>query len=330
MLSREANSIYWLGRYLERAENLCRFIYVNLHYMLDLDLGDYDSWLPLVRATGDEKSFFEKYKKSNENNVMKFLTFDQSNPNSMINCVKAARENARSIRSVLSSGMWEQINLLYWHTIEHSKKKSIKANREAFYSEFQTLYLRFLGSFYSSMTRSEPWHFLKSGILIERADKTGRILDVKYFASENYRAKLGNIYDSVMWKALLKSVSALEMFRKEYAKIDSPNVTEFLIANPAFPRSMIYCLQEARFSLLQIAKESHHPGGKGLLSKVDELIETIEADHGNTWRDLGVHPFVDIFQTSLNHIDNDIFELFFKLKENEEGSYQGMRQIQIQ
>ena len=333
MLSREANQVYWTGRYLERAENLCRFIYVNLHYMMDMDIGDDHSWMALVQATGDQKAFLDRYSQTDETSVMKFLTFDTENLNSMISCVRMARENAKSLRSTLSSTMWEDINGIYWHTINHSKKKSQSINTEKFYSEFQKLYLQFLGSYHATMTRNEAWHFLKAGIMMERADKSARILDVKYFASLDYKAKSGNIFDSLMWRALLKSVSALHMYRREFAHVNAQGVIDFLVGNPKFPRSMAFCIQEMKESLAAISFEVDPNEAEALTAALSKLIASIQKFNTESTADVGIHDFIDSFQGALNQIDREIFELYFKVKQYEPTgnlSQMSQRQIQIQ
>ena len=113
MLSRVAESIYWLSRYIERAENVARFIDVNLHLMLDLPIGTTEQWEPLVQTTGDVPLFQERYGQATREHVVAFLTFDAENPNSILSCLRAARENARSVRQIISSEMWEQVNRFY-------------------------------------------------------------------------------------------------------------------------------------------------------------------------------------------------------------------------
>ena len=110
MLSRVADSLYWMSRYIERAENVARFIDVNLHMMLDLPVGATEQWGPLVITTGDDRPFAERYGAATREDVIRFLTFDKENPNSITSCLRAARENARSVREIISSEMWEQVN----------------------------------------------------------------------------------------------------------------------------------------------------------------------------------------------------------------------------
>src|SRR5687767_9413951 len=113
MLSRVADSIYWMSRYIERAENVARFVDVTLNLMLDLPGGGAQQWQPLVDITGDTEAFAERYGKPTQRNVIQFLTFDTENVNSILSCLRAARDNARSVREIISSEMWEQLNQSY-------------------------------------------------------------------------------------------------------------------------------------------------------------------------------------------------------------------------
>src|SRR5262245_21877146 len=113
MLSRVADAIYWMSRYIERADNVARFIDVNLNLMLDSSLGSAPQWQPLVDTTGDAADFSRRYGVATQQNVIEFLTFDQENPNSIVSCLRAARENGRSVREIISSEMWEQLNQCY-------------------------------------------------------------------------------------------------------------------------------------------------------------------------------------------------------------------------
>ena len=179
MLSRAANSIYWMSRYLERAENVARFVAVNVHLMLDMGLAPSNAqWKPLVTTSGDDADFAKRYKEPNEKNVIQFLTFDAKNPNSIFSCVCSARENARTVREVISTEMWEQLNALYHMVQKHSRKRRID-NLQEFYTQIRTASHLISGLFENTMSHGEGWHFARMGRMLERADKTARILDVK-------------------------------------------------------------------------------------------------------------------------------------------------------
>src|SRR5262249_54806442 len=135
MLSRVADSIYWLHRCIERAENVARFIDVNLQLMLDLPVGITEQWAPLVATTGDEVLFQERYGATTRENVVAFLTFDAGNPNSIYACLRAARENARSVREDISSEMWEHVNTFYLMVRDAAAQGRVMAEPHAFFTE---------------------------------------------------------------------------------------------------------------------------------------------------------------------------------------------------
>ena len=181
MLSRVASSIYWLNRYVERAENYARFIEVNLNLSLDLPRGTAEQWEPLVATTGDHESFASRHGKATKDAVIQFLSSDAANPNSILSCLVAARENARSVREVISTDMWEQVNRFHLMVREAVSRGLSSQNLHAFLAEVKANSHLFLGISDATMSHGEGWHFARLGRLLERADKTSRILDVKYF-----------------------------------------------------------------------------------------------------------------------------------------------------
>ena len=182
MLSRAAESIYWMSRYLERAENVARFIEVNCHLMLDLPVEAKGQWEPLVLTTGDQDLFYENYATDNQASVIDFLTFSPVNPNSIISCLQNARENARSIREIISTEMWEQINKFYLQVQNIDKPQAQDAPHTYFTDIIMASHL-FTGIQRNTMSHNEAWQFARLGRDLERADKTSRILDVKYFTA---------------------------------------------------------------------------------------------------------------------------------------------------
>ncbi|HTN39551.1 MAG TPA: alpha-E domain-containing protein, partial [Asticcacaulis sp.] len=209
MLSRVANSIYWMARYLERADCVARFIDVNTHLMLDLALDQNSAqWYPLVATSGDDEDFTKRYKQADERAVVKFMTFDQSNPNSILQCIFRARENARTVREVIPVEMWEKINELYHLTQSQSRKRSV-ADLADYYKEVRQSGHLFTGLMHNTMSRDMGWQFAHLGQMLERADKTARLLDVKYFLLLPHNdVWKDSAYDAVQWGAVLKSVNA--------------------------------------------------------------------------------------------------------------------------
>lgn len=313
MLSRVADSIYWMNRYIERAENVARFIDVNLTLMLDMPMGQPEQWEPLVLTTGDRDLFASHYGKATAEDVMSFLSFDSRNPNSILSCVFAARENARSIREIISSEMWEHINAFY-HATREAEQNFVLSKPHEFFSEVKNASHLFAGIMAATMTHNEGWHFGQIGRYLERADKTSRILDVKYYILLPTVGHIGSTLDEVHWMALLKSASAYEMYRKRGRhRITPDGVVEFMVLERDFPRSVQFCLINAEQSLHAITGT---PSGTWS-NPVDRMLGRLRSELDYTTVDEviheGLHEFLDGLQTELNQIDGQIFETFFAL-----------------
>ena len=212
MLARVADSIYWMSRYVERAENVARFIEVNLNLMLDLPAGSAQQWQPLVATTGDAEEFAKRYDTATQQNVIQFLTFDEENVNSIRSCLRVARENARSVREIISSEMWEHLNEFYLRV--NSAEAGSRTDPQDLLRSIKRSGHLFTGVTDATMTHNESWHFCQLGCMLERADKTSRILDVKYFLLLPTAADVGTTSDDIQWAAVLRSASAFEMYRK--------------------------------------------------------------------------------------------------------------------
>ncbi|NJK75260.1 MAG: alpha-E domain-containing protein [Microcoleus sp. SU_5_6] len=314
MLSRVADSIYWLNRYVERAENIARFADVNFNLILDSPTGVAQQWEPLVRTTGDLPLFQKRYGEPTAENVIKFLSFDREYPNSILSCLRAARENARSIREIISSEMWEQVNEFYMMVEDAARQQTILQLPE-FFAEVKMAGHLFAGITDATMTHNEGWHFGQIGRFIERADKTTRILDVKYFILLPSVQYVGTALDEIQWMALLKSASAYEMYRKrKQHRIDPTHVAEFLILDREFPRSIQFCLLQAERSLHEItgtpANHWQNPAERALGRLRAELdYVTIEEIIKQ-----GLHEFLDNLQQQMNDVGKKMFEAFFDFK----------------
>ena len=333
MLSRVANAIYWSSRYLERAENISRIAYVNLHYGLGNAEENHEHWFSLIKATGDEKFFFKKYKKASYENILKFLVTDKSNFNSIYSCIRAGRENARTVREIISAKMWEDINQLYWSAQEFVKKRSITNNIEDFLRGVQDRYMSYLGATESTMNHNEAWHFSRLGRMIERGDKTGRILDVQYFSitaletSSNQEA----VSETLLAKSLLKSTSAFEVYRQNYSDILPENVGRFLMTSPTFPRSIYYCALQMAQSIESICEYNRHPRAAELRNLAEKLSTFVKSEGEKEFSSSRLHQFIDEFQKKANEIDAKIFEVFFstEIKPDSFRAYEGQLQTQL-
>jgi uncharacterized alpha-E superfamily protein len=316
MLSRVANSIYWLNRYVERAENVARFMDVNLYLLLDSPTGVAQQWEPLVLTTGDLALFKKRYGEATAENVMHFLTFDSDYPNSILSCLRSARENARSIREIISSEMWQEVNAFFLMVTDAANAKDYSIQRlSEFFDEVKRCSHLFAGVMDATMTHNEGWHFGQIGRLIERADKTARILDVKYYILLPSVGDVGTTLDELQWMTLLKSASAYEMYRKlKQHRISPVTVAEFLILDPEFPRSVRFCVLQAERSLHHITGT---PAGTWQIP-VERAMGRLRSDLDYlTIEEIfqkGLHEFLDSLQTRMNDIGDKIFETFFALE----------------
>ncbi len=313
MISRVADAIYWLSRYLERAENIARFIDVNLRLILDLEFENTNSqWAPIVITSGDDKDFNARYSASTEENVIYFLTFDDDNPNSIHSCVRNARENARSIRDTISSEMWEQINR-YYLLIEKNRRKRNVDDLQSFFYEVKMANHLFVGLANTTMSHNEAWHFSRMGRLLERADKTVRMMDVKYFNLLPSHETVNSSYDIVQWGALLKSLSAFEMYRKRYHTINYNDIADFLIYDEEFPRSLSYCFHNAYLSVKKICEYTKTPCKA--LTEVKQLNTYLHTTNIDEISRKGLHEFIDMIQFNMNIVDNEIYHSFIDIKQ---------------
>ena len=310
MLSRVANSMYWLNRYIERAENVARFIDANYHMTLDIPEGASDQWQPLINTTGDHELFKKLYGNANRENAIEFLVFDRNNPNSIYSCVRAARENARSVREYISSEMWEQLNTFYLMVNTAAKEVSMDLPHQ-FFVDIMTASHTFIGITDSTMNHGEGWHFGRLGRMLERADKTSRILDVKYFILLPSVDYIGSPYDNILWGALLRSASAFEMYRKQHGRINPKKIVEFLLLNPTFPRAVHYNIITAMISMNNITGSARGT----FANKAEQSLGRLLADFNFASLDEifgdGLHEYLDTTQERINEVGAAIQKVFF-------------------
>jgi uncharacterized alpha-E superfamily protein len=314
MLSRVADSIYWMSRYVERAENVARFISVNLNLSLDMPGEAGQQWWPLVVITGDDAAYQKRIKTTTKESVVQFLTFDTENPNSILSCLRSARENARGVREIISAEMWEHINKFYISIRDGGSLEEILDNPYTFFERVSVSGQQFLGVTDATMTHGEAWHFCQLGRMLERADKTSRILDVKYFILLPKVSDVGTPFDDVQWLALLRSASALEMYRQRHGRISPVNVVNFLVLDREFPRAVLHCLTRANESLHSIS--GTHTGGYSNVAerRLGQLRAELAYTHAEDVIRDGLHEFVDSLQNRLNGIGESIYDSFFAMR----------------
>ncbi len=315
MLSRVADSLYWLSRYIERAENLARLLDVNLQLLLDFsNLDDEkikDHWLPILRALCDEEAFAKHYDKADSLAVTDFVTFSRNNPSSILSCVFAARENARMVRDQISAEMWESMNELYLFVKSTNAKKVWRSGVHDFFRELKSRMHAFQGLTHATYPREEGYDFLQVGRYLERADKTTRIIDLKYHILLPLASDVGGSLDSAQWMAILRSCSALQAYHRLYLASPTPwKVVEFLILSEDFPRSLRFCLKELNQYLHQI---SGTPAGEATNDAERICGEMLtRLSHGTTEDifDEGLHEYLDRTQILLNEIGQALYHSY--------------------
>jgi uncharacterized alpha-E superfamily protein len=311
MLSRVADSIYWMSRYIERAENVARFVDVNLNLMLDLPVGSTQQWQPLVDITGDTREFAARHGAATQQSVIAFLTFDTDNVNSILSCLRAARENARSVREIISSEMWEQLNESYLMVADAARRGDYPDDPQELFAAVKMASHQFAGVTDATMTHGEGWHFCQLGRMLERADKTSRILDVMFFLRLPTVEDVGTTVDDLQWAAVLRSASAFEMYHKRHGRIAPTPIVDFLLLDPEFPRAIHFCLRAARASAHAI---SGTPTGM-FRNSVEQLLGALCSELAYAQVEdviqSGLHEYLDVLQTRMNQVGTGIHETFF-------------------
>ena len=318
MLSRVADSLYWMSRYIERAENIARILDVNMNLLLDLPNVKPEQvcryWQALITTNGDDEEFSTRHKQADAMNVTNFLTFDAQNANSIVSSIRSARENARTVREQISSEMWEQLNRLYLFVRDHQTRDVLREGSHGFYQAIKEGSQTFQGITDATMTHGEGWEFIRGGKFLERADKTTRILDVKYFLLNASAAEGNGSVDAVEWMSVLKSCSALEAYRKLYsAAVQPQTVVEFLLLDDVFPRSVKFSIAqiaEALFNVTPVRRSRFANDAQKLAGRLRAQMEYSSVDDAFQH---GLHQYLDDLQVRFNAIGEAIHRSYIAL-----------------
>ena len=321
MLAREADAMFWIGRYVERAEATARIVDVQYHSELEgafplAQGGEIDPsalWGPILAISGDAKLFKAKHGADQaERNVLDFFAFSRDNGNSINSCVTRARENARGVREMISSEMYESLNMFFLEVTRWNVDKILDSSPHRFFTQVKNASHLFHGISDRTLPIDEARAFLECGMFLERADKTARMLDVKYHILLG-SGEVGGTLDQHQWTAVLKSVGAFEAFRKANRFGITPGkVVSFLVRNPAFPSSVSYAVTQVDRALRQIG------GTKGLpaVNRAERLVGRLRADLAYMTTDeiinQGLHQFLDQVQIRCIEIGNAISEAYLR------------------
>ena len=300
-----------MSRYAERAGNTARLISVNLGLAIDTHDSVEQEWDPIVKVTGDMGLFRNLYDSTTRENVISFMVLDRNNPNSIISCVNRARENASSVREIISSEMWLLINRFYHRLNSDEARQKLLDNPGKFCEVAKVQSLLFHGSGYISISHGEAWHFSELGKQMERADNTSRILDVKYYTLLPKAELVGTSIDNMQWIALLKSTSALETYKAKHQQISIGNVLDFLILDNQFPRSIIYCVAQADESLHCISNSPAGSYNNETEKEMGRLLSDLRFTSVGEIIQRGMHEYLSSFQSHINEVGNRIYDDYF-------------------
>ena len=256
MLSRTADNLFWIGRYMERAETTARLLEVGSRIALLPSAAGYRyEWDSLLQASGNADAFAEKYGDPVQRNIESFLFFDHDNPSSVASCITTARENGRIIRTALTSQVWDALNTAFQELrqLERTPRSELELSRLTDWTMRHAAMVR--GAIDATLLRNDGWDFLNLGYNLERADSTARLMDVKYYVLLPRVDFVGSGLDNYQWTTLLRAMSAHRAFHWAYGgEVTAAKIAHFLILNPQCPRSLITCVEGLSGHLDRLAK----------------------------------------------------------------------------
>jgi uncharacterized alpha-E superfamily protein len=305
LLGRTANGLYWMNRYIERAENMARLIDAGLRMALTRSESAADEWTSVVVSAGAEDAFKEKHAEFTVTAVTDFLLRDTSNPSSVMSSIETARNNARMVRTALTRDTWESINEA-WMSHKRMLASPIEAPDlpkllDAIKRE--TSLIR--GTFHGTMLRNEIFDFSQIGTFVERADNTARILDVKYYVLLPSISWVGSSLDNYQWESILRSVSAHRSYRWVYdAEYKPTNIADYLILNARMPRSLAFCYRSLAVSLRQLAEA--YGLRHACHDTVERTVGKLEVGSIKDIFDTGLHEFLDTFISDNNRLGDQV------------------------
>jgi uncharacterized alpha-E superfamily protein len=312
MLSRIADSLFWMARYIERAEDTARILDVNYHMMLEQSHQSYRlRWHPLIAMAGEEKPFRQLYDQADARTVFEFLAFRPDNPSSIVQCIGKARENARTIRDRISREMWEDINRSYHMVSEFNPREEIAAGPHRFCDAVKFACHRFHGVSDATLPHDEGWQFLRVGWSLERAEATARLVDVQYDSVLGAQG-LALTPAHHQWLAVLRSVGAFEAYHRQYhAPILPEKVAEMLILQPYHPRSIRFGATEVQAGLKAISGSGPASYANEAERLAGKVLESLHYDTIDEILGRGLHPYLVDLVHSFRSIGEEIARTYF-------------------
>lgn len=307
MLSRVAENVYWMARYIERAENTARLINVNTNLILDLPRSANVGWYPLIEITGSDELFAQHNDSPDEKNVLRFMIADTMNTGSIVSSLQSARENARTIRDIIPRETWERINDIYLYSKKNAQSGIARKHR---YEYMQSVILgaqTITGQLAGTMIHDVGYDFLRVGRNLERADMTTRIIDVRSGdLLENEHESL-TPYENIQWMSVLKSLTAYQMYRRTIqVRVRRPDVLKFLLKERKFPRAFYHTICEVESCL------KHMPRNREIIKQLKDLEKIVLDADPAMLKQNELHSFLDSLQIRLIDIHTSITSTYFR------------------
>lgn len=311
MLSRTASNLFWIARYIERAENTARLLEVGARIALlpSTGHGYRNEWDSLLQASGNASGYAEKYGKPEQGNIESFLFFDRDNSSSVASCIERARENGRIVRTALTSQMWDALNTAYqeMRVLEATPRAQLELARLTEWVMRQAALLR--GTIDSTLLRNDGYDFLGLGYFLERADNTARLMDVKYYVLLPQADYVGSGLDNYQWDTLLRALSLHRAFHWAYGGDITPaKVAHFLILNRQSPRSLRTSVEGLVDSLDRLASGYGKPTeAQARAQALREGLDTMQV--GDVF-DEGLHEFLSRFIQQIGELGAQVHDAY--------------------
>lgn len=306
MLSRVAERIYWMARYLERAENTARIVNVNTNLLLDLPKKMTLGWQPLIEITGCKTAFRRRRLVPKEQNIVRFLVADLKNSGSLLSSLQFARENARTIRDIIPREAWEHANALYLNTKNELPGGLSQRRRFDFLASVIDGTQQITGLLAGTMLHDAGYYFLRMGRNLERADMTSRIIDVQSTNLLPADSQETLPFENIEWMSVLQSLSGYQSYRqKMQGRVHRSAVLDFLLQDKEFPRAFLHCLGEVEDCLMKL------PRSETILEAINRLAARISRINTAKLNRQATHEFIDNLQKQLGDIHNQISRTYF-------------------
>jgi uncharacterized alpha-E superfamily protein len=310
MLSRTADNLFWLARYMERAETTARLLEVGARIALIPTAAGYrNEWDSLLRATGSADGFAAAYNDPSQRNLEAYLFFDLDNPSSVAACITRARENGRIVRTALTSQVWDALNTAFQElrSLEKAKRSTLELTKLTEWTMRHSAMVR--GAIEATQLRSPGYDFLNLGYHLERADSTARLMDVKYYVLLPRADFVGSGLDNYQWTTLLRAMSAHRAFHWAYGgEVTAAKIADFLILNPQCPRALITCVQGLNTHLDRLTKAYRRTSTAQAQARV--ALAGLAETHVDVIFEEGLHEFLTRFITDMASIGMAIHDTY--------------------